>query len=77
MAQEKKSIYITDIQPGWVDTDMARGEKTFWMVSANQAALEIFSAVDKKQSQAYIPSKWRFYAWFAKLAPQWLYDRFI
>jgi short-subunit dehydrogenase len=74
MAQEKKAIYITDIRPGWVDTDMAKGEKTFWMTSPKEAALEIFSAINQKRSHAYITSKWRFYAWLAKFAPEWLYN---
>ena len=74
MAEEKKAIHITDIQPGWVDTVMAKGEKTFWMTSAKNAALEIFSAINKKRPHAYITSKWRFYAWFAKFAPQWLFN---
>lgn len=73
MNQEKKRIHITDIQPGWVDTDMAKGEKTFWMASTKEAALQIFSAINKKHSHAYITSKWRYYAWLAKFAPQWLF----
>lgn len=77
MIQEKKKIHVTDIQPGWVDTEMAKGEKTFWMASTKIAALEIFSAINKKRSHAYITSKWRLYAWFAKIAPRWLHDRFF
>ncbi len=77
MVQEKRKIYVTDIQPGWVDTDMAVGEKTFWMASAKDAALEIYSAINKKQYHAYITSRWKLYAWLLKSAPRWFYDRFF
>lgn len=77
MTEEKKPIYVTDIQPGWVDTIMAKGEKTFWLSSPKQAALEIFSAIQCKRSHAYITSKWKYYAWFAKLAPQWLFNKVL
>jgi len=77
MAQEKRAIFVTDIQPGWVDTDMAKGEDTFWMVSAQEAAIDIASAIDKKRTHAYITERWRLYAWIIKCAPKYIYDRFF
>lgn len=73
--KEQKNISVTDIQPGWVDTDMAIGEDTFWMCSAEKAALLIYSAIERKRAQAYISSRWFLYAWFMKVLPRWLYDR--
>src|SRR6185295_9173800 len=77
MAQENKKIFITDIQPGWVDTNMAKGQETFWMASARNAAVEIYSAIHKKRPHAYITSRWRLYAWLLKISPKWFYDRFL
>lgn len=77
MAQEKRDITVTDIQPGWVDTDMAKGEKTFWMAPVKEAAKEIYLAVKAKRVHAYITSRWRLYAWLLKISPKWFYDRFI
>ncbi len=77
MHREKKKIFITDIQPGWVETEMAKGEETFWMATSDEAARHIFEAIKKKKSQAYITPRWRYYAWLLKLAPRWVYDRFL
>jgi len=77
MAQEKRAIFVTDILPGWVDTDMAKGENTFWMVSAEEAATDIYFAIDKKRSHAYITKRWCLYAWLVKYAPKWFYDMFF
>jgi short-subunit dehydrogenase len=70
-----KDIHVTDIKPGWVDTEMAKGEKTFWMASPEKAAEQIYSAIKNKRSHAYITRRWRLYAWFLKLIPRWLYPR--
>ncbi|MES2345375.1 MAG: methyltransferase domain-containing protein [Chlamydiota bacterium] len=67
----------TDVQPGWVDTDMAKGEDVFWMASSEKAAEQIYSAIKSKRAHAYITRRWRLYAWLLKLAPRWIYHRFF
>lgn len=74
--KEKKNVYVTDIQPGWVDTAMAIGEETFWMAPVEKAARQIYTAIRKKKRQAYITHRWILMAWFLKLTPRCLYDRF-
>jgi short-subunit dehydrogenase len=39
-AKTKKPIYVTDIRPGFVDTDMAKGEGQFWVATKEKAALK-------------------------------------
>ncbi len=75
--KEKKDICVTDIQPGWVDTIMAKGEETFWLASAEKAAEQIYSAIKNKRSHAYITHRWWFYAWLVKLTPTWVYARYF
>lgn len=75
--KEKKDICITDIQPGWVDTDMAKGVETFWMASTEKAAEQIYSAMKNRSFHAYITKRWCFYAWLLKLTPRWVYNRFV
>lgn len=72
---EKKEICVTDIQPGWVDTIMAEGEKTFWMASQEKAANQIYAAIHHRRSHAYITRRWRLFAWLLKLMPRFLYER--
>jgi short-subunit dehydrogenase len=73
--KEGPAIHITDIKPGWVDTDMAKGEETFWMATPEKAAEQIYCAIKHKQPHAYITKRWRLYAWMLKLTPQWVYNR--
>ena len=72
-----KDICVTDIQPGWVDTNMAKGEETFWMATPEKAASQICSAIKHRRAHAYITRRWRLYAWFLKLLPRWAYERFL
>jgi short-subunit dehydrogenase len=65
----KIPVTITDIQPGFVDTAMAKGDKLFWVAPARTAALQIFDAIEKKKSHAYITKRWCLIAWLLKLTP--------
>lgn len=73
--QEKLPIIITDIKPGFVDTDMAKGEGAFWVQTPQKAAEAIFLAINKQKQHAYITSRWRLIGWALKLMPNWLYQR--
>jgi short-subunit dehydrogenase len=65
----KIPVTVTDIQPGFVDTAMAKGDKLFWVAPARTAALQIYEAIQKKKSHAYITKRWRLIAWLLKLTP--------
>jgi short-subunit dehydrogenase len=66
--KKKLPITVTDIQPGFVDTAMAKGDK-FWVAPARTAALQIYEAIEKKKPHAYITKRWRLIAWLMKLTP--------
>ena len=71
----KKPIYVTDIQPGFVKTKMARGPGLFWVAEVDKAADQILKAIDRKKPIAYITKRWRFIAWLLKWLPRRIYDR--
>ncbi|MCP4539274.1 MAG: SDR family NAD(P)-dependent oxidoreductase [Chloroflexi bacterium] len=71
----KVPITITDIQPGFVDTAMAKGEGMFWVASPEKAAEQIYQVIRKKKTHAYITKRWRLIAWFFRLAPDCIYNR--
>lgn len=73
--QSKVPIAVTDIRPGYVDTDMAKGDKKFWMASPTVAAKQIYSAIQKKKSVAYITRRWALIGWLMKILPDWIYFR--
>ena len=75
VCKQRLSISITDIQPGFVDTAMAQGPGLFWVASPEKAAKQIFSAIQKKRSHAYITRRWRLIAWLLKILPDCIYNR--
>jgi len=71
----KSKIYVTDIQPGFVDTKMAKGNGQFWVATPTKAAKQIVQAIEKKKWRAYVTKRWWLIAQLMKWAPGWLYHR--
>lgn len=72
--KSKLPIFITDIQPGYVDTPLALGT-TFWMASSEKAAQQIFSVIKTKKKKAYITKRWALVALVMKLMPSKLFAK--
>jgi short-subunit dehydrogenase len=68
-AQEGKPITVTTIQPGYVDTPMAKGDDKFWVATPRRAAEQIHDAIRKKKKHAYVTRRWRLIAWLLKVLP--------
>lgn len=75
MAKSGYSIIVTDIQPGFVDTAMAKGDGLFWVASPQKAAGQIYKTIVRKKKHSYITKMWRLIAWFLKLVPDFIYNR--
>lgn len=71
----KEPIFVTDIRPGFVDTDMAKGEGQFWVASVDKATRQIFKAIKKKKKIIYVTKRWRIIAIILKRIPRPIYDR--
>lgn len=71
--QEGLPIIVTDIMPGYVDTDLVKGINKFWVASPSKAAQQIFTAIRQQKTHAYITRRWRLMGWLLKLMPEWLY----
>jgi short-subunit dehydrogenase len=68
-------IVITDIKPGFVKTAMAKGDGIFWASDAYKAAKQIYNAIKRRKSSAYITRRWRLVAWLMKFLPGFIYER--
>lgn len=68
-------IVITDVQPGFVNTKMAKGHGLFWVSSVDKAALEIYRAIRLKKRRVYITRRWGIIAWLMKHAPFFVYRK--
>ncbi len=75
--RENKDIYVTDIQPGWVATDMIKGRKVFWAAASLKAAHQIYEAIKHKRIHAYITKRWRLCAWLLKIIPKSIYYKIV
>lgn len=69
------NISVTDIRPGFVDTDMAKGEGLFWVSKVDKAAQQIFDAINRKKRVAYVTKRWRIIASILKNLPRPIYDK--
>ncbi len=69
------SITVTEIQPGYVDTAMAKGEGKFWVATPRKAAEQIYDAVKRKKKHAYVTKRWRLIAWLLKIMPDFLHNK--
>jgi short-subunit dehydrogenase len=72
----KINVIITDIQPGFVNTKMAKGHGRFWEAPVEKAARQIFRAIQKKKRKVYITRRWVLIAWLLKWMPHFIIKRF-
>jgi len=70
----KKPIYITDVRPGFIDTDMAKGEGLFWVAPKPKAASQILNLINKKRAVGYVTKRWKIIAYSLKIMPRWIYE---
>lgn len=68
-------ITITDIKPGFVKTDMAKGDGIFWAAEPGKAAKQIYDVIKRRKGAAYITRRWTLVAWLMKSLPGFIYER--
>ena len=71
----KLPIVVTDVQSGFVNTAMAKGDDLFWVASPEKAARQIFDAIRKRKEHVYVTKRWRVIAWLLRATPDWLYHK--
>ena len=74
LKKKKSSIFVTDIQPGFVNTKMAKGRR-FWVSSPARAAEQIVDAIEKKKWRVYITRRWWVIAKMLKWMPNFVYHK--
>jgi short-subunit dehydrogenase len=69
-------IFVSTILPGFVKSEMTEDKKgMFWVQETDKAATQIADAIERKKNEAYITKRWRLAGWFAKLIPNWAWNR--
>ena len=55
----RRGVTVTTIKPGFVDTRLlANAPKTFWVISPEDAAAQIYLAIRRKKGTVYVPRRW-------------------
>jgi short-subunit dehydrogenase len=73
--KSKRPIVVTDVQPGFVDTPMAKGNGLFWVASPQTAARQIAAAIRGRKRHVYVTRRWRLVAWLQRILPDAVYSR--
>jgi short-subunit dehydrogenase len=74
---EKNNISITELIPGYVDTDMGKSDRAFWIIPADKAARLAYKAIRQKRKRAFIPKRWWWIYTFLKVLPAFIYDTIV
>lgn len=75
-AAEKLPIYVTDVRPGFVDTDMTKGQKgMFWLQPVEKAARQIADAIERKRKVVYVTKRWWIAGVLMPMIPDFLWHR--
>jgi short-subunit dehydrogenase len=71
----KKNISVTCIEPGFVDTKMAKGDRKIWVMPVEKTAKRIIKAIERKKKRSYLSSRWWLMAKVLKFLPFWIYQK--
>ena len=73
---KKTKIDITNILPGYVDTDIITGD-TFWMAPLDKATKQIYKAIKNKKRKAYITKRWWLVAMILKIVHPQIITKYL
>ena len=69
-------ISIIDIRPGFVATDLLKGQKLPWVASPQKAAKQIYQAIAARKKRVYVTRRWGLIAQLLKIAPDGMCTKF-
>lgn len=71
-----KNIHVTDILPGYVQTesfDASSVKEAYWIATARDAALQIYDAIKNQKKSACITRRWQLIAFLMHHLPDWIF----
>ncbi|RYZ62694.1 MAG: SDR family NAD(P)-dependent oxidoreductase [Chitinophagaceae bacterium] len=77
LLQEEAKIAVTEIVPGYMDTQMAKGDRLFWMASLEKASRQSKRAIDLKRRRVYVSRRWWLVYKVYEFLPSFLYTALI
>jgi short-subunit dehydrogenase len=74
---EESNVLITELVPGYMDTDMAKGDRLFWVAALDKAARQAKKNIDEKKERAFITGRWKWVYMIYKYLPSFFYSYLI
>lgn len=74
-ARISREFSVTCIEPGFVDTPMAKSDQLFWVVPVDKAGRQIMRGIESRKRKVYVSRRWRLVAWVLRHIPHWLYRK--
>jgi len=69
-------VTVTTVKPGFVDTQLlANASKTFWVISPEDAAAQIYLAILGKRGTVYLPRRWGLLGLIIRHIPSFIFRR--
>ena len=69
-------VNVLTVKPGYVRTDMIKNvENPFWAIPAEQAAKDIFKAMQKRKQEIYTAARWRWVMFIIRNIPSFLFRK--
>ena len=69
----ESGVHVCTIKPGFVDTVMTQGKKTFWLITAEEAARLSLAAARSRANVRYVPRRWWFVGTVIRAIPSFLF----
>ena len=75
----KLPIFLTDVRPGFVDTDILMGnkDKLLWVAPLDKACKQIVNGIDRKSKVLYITRRWKIISLLIKILPESILKKFF
>lgn len=72
----RRGIHVLTVKPGYVATELTAGQKgLFWVISAEQAAADIYKAIRRGRQEVYVPARWRLVMLIVRNIPSFIFRR--
>ncbi len=72
----RRGVTVTTIKPGFVDTRLlANAPRTFWVISPEDAAAQIYLAISRQQGTVYVPRRWMLVGLIIRHIPSMIFKR--
>ena len=75
----KLPIFLTDVRPGFVDTEILMGnkDKLLWVAPLEKACKQIVDGIYRKSKILYITRRWKIISFLIKILPESILSKFF